>query len=63
MKEDIHKFKEGDFVYAKTNLDQKLKVRRYNNRIYYCTLVDLPNRKELVLFERELVENPTNTEE
>ncbi len=49
------KFKSGDTVYAKVNPKVKLIVRLYYRRIYYCTFADNPNKKELVLFERELL--------
>jgi hypothetical protein len=49
------KFKEGDFVLAKNNPFLKLKIRRYVSKIYYCTVLEEPTRKELVFFERELM--------
>ncbi len=51
----MNKFKEGDEVAAKVNPDKVLVVRRYLQRIYFCTVKDDPNAKELVYFERELV--------
>ncbi len=45
----------GDIVFAKVNPDQKLKVRRYIDRIYYCQVVDHPEEKEQVYFEREIL--------
>ena len=48
----------GDTVYAKVAPTQKLIIRRYVDRIYYCKIQEDPERKELVYFERELVENP-----
>lgn len=50
-------FKEGEEVYAKVNPTQKLIIRRYLKRIYYCRFPDQPDRKELVFFERELISN------
>lgn len=50
-----NKYKEGDVVYAKLNPALKLVIRRYVDRIYYCTIQQFPTRKELVYFERELV--------
>lgn len=47
------KYKAGDFVYAIVNPSVRLVVRRYIPTIYYCRLVDDPDR-ELVYFEREL---------
>ncbi len=49
-----NKYKEGETVYAKVNPECKLIVRRYVKRIYYCTIRDNPEEKELVFFEREL---------
>ena len=52
-----NRFKEGEEVYAKSNPEQPLIIRRYVDRIYYCKLRDDLNHKELVFFERELL-NP-----
>ena len=54
-----NKYKVGDMVYAKANPNLKLIVRRLVDRVYYCKVQEDPERKELVYFERELVENPT----
>ncbi len=48
-------FKTGDFVYAKSNPDVKLVVKRYIDRIYYCTAFNVHNAPERVYFERELM--------
>lgn len=50
------KFKPGDTVYAKVNPEVKLIVRLYYRRIYYCTFAEDPKKKEVVFFERELVQ-------
>ena len=47
------KFKEGDPVFANANPSQKLLVRRYLDRIYYCRS-ETPPLKDVVFFEREL---------
>ena len=47
------KFKEGDPVFANANPDEKLLVRRYLDRIYYCR-TESPSPKDVVYFEREL---------
>jgi hypothetical protein len=47
------KYKEGDFVFALADPTVKLVIRRYIPTIYYCRLVNDPD-KELVYFEREL---------
>ena len=48
-------FPEESVVYAKENPTLKLVVRRYVNRVYYCTIQANPSQKELVYFERELM--------
>ncbi|REG88520.1 hypothetical protein [Algoriphagus antarcticus] len=50
-----NRFKVGDLVHTKVNSDVKMIVRKYYAKIYYCTFADLPMKKELALFERELV--------
>ncbi|WP_339875988.1 hypothetical protein [uncultured Algoriphagus sp.] len=50
-----NKFNVGDLVYTKQNSDVKMIVRKYYAKIYYCTFADEPMKKELALFERELV--------
>jgi hypothetical protein len=53
-----NKYNAGDTVYAKANPTQKLVIRRYVDRVYYCKVQEEPERKELVYFEREFVEDP-----
>lgn len=48
-------FKEGTLITAKAYPDEKLKIMRYYQRIYYCARVDNPDLKQLVYFERELI--------
>jgi len=50
-----NKFKEGEIVHAKVNPALNLVVRRYVDRIYYCTIQVEPTHRELVYFERELI--------
>lgn len=54
-----NKYNAGDIVYAKENPALKLVIRRYIDQVYYCKVFEDLNRKELVYFERELVEDPT----
>lgn len=54
-----NKYKEGQVVYAKVNPSLKLIIRRYVDSIYYCKTHDKPDQKELVYFERELMDDPT----
>lgn len=54
MEEKENKYEAGNIVYAKSDPDVKLVVRRYLKRIYYCKFYDEPDRKELAMFEREL---------
>jgi hypothetical protein len=53
-----NKYNPGDVVYAKIDPTLKLVVRRYIDQIYFCKVQEDPERKELVYFERELVEDP-----
>ena len=53
-----NKYNPGDVVYAKVNPSLKLVIRRYIDQIYFCKVQEDPERKELVYFERELVEDP-----
>ena len=53
-----NKYNPGDVVYAKINPSLKLVIRRYIDQIYFCKVQEDPERKELVYFERELVEDP-----
>jgi hypothetical protein len=53
-----NKYNAGDIVCAKVNPTLKLIIRRYVGQIYYCKIQEDPERKELVYFERELVEDP-----
>jgi hypothetical protein len=49
-----NKFKEGDIVFAIADPKQRLTIRRYIDSIYYCKIIEIPNHKDLVFFEREL---------
>lgn len=49
-----NKYLEGQVVYARLNTTLKLRVRRFIDKIYYCTVVDNPEAEEQVYFEREL---------
>ena len=49
-----NKYKEGDVVYALENPSLKLTIRRYVDKIYYCTDQKDPGSKDRVYFEREL---------
>lgn len=52
--EDQH-FKIGQTVFTKVAPTVKVLVRKYYANIYYCTFADDPNKKELALFEREII--------
>jgi hypothetical protein len=47
-------YPEGTVLTAKVDPTRQLKVKRYYQRIYYCTAVDDKSQKQLVYFEREL---------
>lgn len=49
-----NKFEEGSIVYATEAPTVALVVRRYVERVYYCTVKDHPELKDQVYFEREL---------
>ena len=48
-----NKFKEGEAVFANEKPSEKLLIRRYLDRIYYCRS-EFPSLKDVVYFEREL---------
>ncbi|WP_266205868.1 hypothetical protein [Pontibacter kalidii] len=52
-----NKYPVGSIVYAKVNPGLRLAVRRYVKRVYYCTNLAHPLEKELVYFERELMDD------
>ncbi|MEK6482110.1 hypothetical protein WJR50_31510 [Catalinimonas sp. 4WD22] len=56
MKKNIvdNKYQEGQEVFAIKDPSERLLIRRYVDRIYYCGFPDHPERNELALFEREL---------
>lgn len=53
-------YKIGNVVSAKAFPDLKLTIIKYYQRIYYCAVIDEPDRKQLAYFERELIP-PTTT--
>jgi hypothetical protein len=55
-------YQAGSQITAKAYPLLKLKIERYYQRIYYCSIVDAPQQKHLVFFERELApqESPAN---
>ncbi|MBT1706354.1 hypothetical protein [Chryseosolibacter indicus] len=53
-------YPENTMITAKANPLLRLSIRKYYQRIYYCTVIDSPGTKELAYFERELIQ-PTNT--
>jgi hypothetical protein len=53
-----NKFAEGSRVFALENPLVELVVRRYVDRVYYCKLVNDPEHRDMVYFERELAAKP-----
>ncbi|MEN2284385.1 hypothetical protein AAGF08_19730 [Algoriphagus sp. SE2] len=53
--EEKNKFEVGDKVYTKLKPKVEMIVRKYYAGIYYCYYAVEPDKKELALFERELV--------
>ena len=49
-----NKFKSGDIVCAKVNPTTPLKVWVFTRKFYYCDVLDQPDEKEKVYFEREI---------
>lgn len=49
-----NKYQEGQEVFAIKTPSEKLVIRRYVDRIYYCVIADHPEQKEVALFEREM---------
>jgi heat shock protein HspQ len=52
-----NKYNVGDVVSAKASPSLGLVISRYKDQVYYCKVQEDPERKELVYFERELVED------
>lgn len=53
--EDDNLYGTGTIITAKVDPLLKLKIERYYQRIYYCSVVDEPARKHYAYFERELI--------
>jgi len=45
----------GTTIAAKIAPDLKLIIRKYYQRIYYCSVITNPDKKQLVYFEHELI--------
>ena len=58
-----NKYKEGSTVCSTVNPTQELLIRRYVDRIYYCRIQNDLAHKELVYFERELMNCPEKMSE
>lgn len=56
MRNTDNNFKIGDVIYAKINTKQKLIISDYKDRICYCKIDGQPDKKQLVYFERELLD-------
>jgi hypothetical protein len=54
--EKENKFIVGDRVFTKVKPTIEMIVRKYYAGIYYCTFVSEPEKKELALFEREIIQ-------
>jgi hypothetical protein len=57
---DDNIYQEGTIVSAKVDPTLKLIIKKYCQRIYYCSVVDHPEQNKFAYFERELI--PPNTE-
>ncbi len=49
-----NKCKDGDVLYPLEDPSLKLTIRRYVDKIYYCTVQKDPDSNDRVYFEREL---------
>jgi len=47
-------YKSGDIVCTKVNPKKPLMVRIFARKVYYCDVLNEPNEKEKVYFEREI---------
>lgn len=56
-----NKYKRGEVVFERTHPTQKLVVRRFADRVYYCLAQENSAQKELVYFERELMADQAST--
>jgi len=50
-----NKYKVGETIFAKATPEDQLIVRRYTRRIYYCMNPQKTEEKDVVLFEREIL--------
>lgn len=50
-----NKYSVGTTIYAKAYPGLKLIIKKYYLRIYYCAVVEEPERKQFAYFERELI--------
>jgi len=48
-------YKTGTIITAKVDPGVKLRIERYYQRIYYCSLLEFPTLKHFAYFERELI--------
>jgi len=49
------RYKVGQHVFTIIAPKVKMIIRKYYAKIYYCTFSDHPEKKELALFEREII--------
>jgi hypothetical protein len=49
-----NKYKAGDVVSERIRPNQRLKIKKFFNNLYYCIVLENPKRKELVYLERDL---------
>lgn len=50
-----NKYKIGTKIAELAHPDKELIIKAYKSRIYYCAFVEFPDKKELALFEREII--------
>jgi hypothetical protein len=54
MRETNQEFEVNEIVTAKIAPEQRLKIRRYVDSIYYCKMLNQPDLPDSVYFGREL---------
>lgn len=55
-----NKYKAGEIVFDRIRPGQKLIVERFEDRVYYCKVMEAPHRKAIAYLERELKSATSN---
>ena len=57
-----NKYEQGAVVFSKENPSRKMNVRRYVDRIYFCTVQNDPAQNVLIFWERDLIPDKIRAE-